>query len=74
MVLNAQQREGQRIINDLLDEYPTGTFLNELAAPLALAASQSGSGQADVAPRTLHRVKAFNRERGHASPKPAPTL
>jgi len=59
MVLNGQQREGQKIINDLLHEYSTDTFLNELAAPLVLAASQLASGQTDAALRTLDRVKAF---------------
>jgi serine/threonine protein kinase/tetratricopeptide (TPR) repeat protein len=59
MVLNGQQREGQKIISDLLHQYPTATFLNEFAGPLALAASQLSSGQAEAALRTLDRVKAF---------------
>jgi serine/threonine protein kinase/tetratricopeptide (TPR) repeat protein len=59
MVLNGQEREAQKIINDLLHEYPTDTFLNELDAPLVLAGSQLSLGQADAALRTLDRVKPF---------------
>jgi serine/threonine protein kinase/Tfp pilus assembly protein PilF len=59
MVLNGQEREGQKIIGSLLREHPADAFLNELAAPLALAASQLGSGQPDAALRTLDRVKPF---------------
>jgi eukaryotic-like serine/threonine-protein kinase len=59
MVLNGQEREAQRIISDLLHEYPTDTFLNELDTPLALAASQLSRDQADAALRTLDRVKPF---------------
>jgi serine/threonine protein kinase/Tfp pilus assembly protein PilF len=59
MVLNGQEREGQKIIGSLLREHLADAFLNELAAPLALAASQLGSGQADAALRTLDRVKPF---------------
>jgi Flp pilus assembly protein TadD/tRNA A-37 threonylcarbamoyl transferase component Bud32 len=59
MVLNGQEREAQKIINDLLHEYPVDTFLNELDAPLTLAASQLSVGQDDAALRTLDRVKPF---------------
>jgi serine/threonine protein kinase/Flp pilus assembly protein TadD len=59
MVLRGQEREAQKIVNDLLHEYPLDTILNELDAPLALAASQLGLGQADAALRTLDRVKPF---------------
>ena len=59
MVLNAQEPEAQKVINDLLRDYPTDTFLNELDVPLALAASQSSLGQAEAALRTLDRVKPF---------------
>jgi Flp pilus assembly protein TadD len=59
MVLNAQEPEARKIIDDLLREYPTDTFLNELDAPLALAASQLRLGQADAALRSLDRVKPF---------------
>ncbi len=59
MVLNGQERETQKIIHDLLHEYPVDTFLNELDAPLTLAASQFSLGQADAALRTLDRVKPF---------------
>jgi hypothetical protein len=58
MVLNGQEREAQRIINEMLHEYPAATFLNELDTPLTLAASQLGVGQA-AALRTLDRVKPF---------------
>lgn len=59
MVLNAQEREGQKIINDLVREYPADTFLNELDTPLALAASQLSVGENDAALRTLDQVKPF---------------
>jgi eukaryotic-like serine/threonine-protein kinase len=59
MVLSGQEREAQKTINDLLHEYPVDTFLNELDAPLTLAASQLGLGQADAALRTLDRVEPF---------------
>jgi eukaryotic-like serine/threonine-protein kinase len=59
MVLNGQEREAQKIISDLLHEYPADTFLNELDTPLTLAASQLSLGQADAALRTLDRVKPF---------------
>jgi eukaryotic-like serine/threonine-protein kinase len=59
MVLNGQGREAQKVVADLLHEYPNDTFLNELDTPLALAASQLGAGQADAALGTLDRVKQF---------------
>jgi tRNA A-37 threonylcarbamoyl transferase component Bud32/thioredoxin-like negative regulator of GroEL len=59
MILNGQEREAQKIINDQLHDYPTNTFLSELDAPLVLAASQLSLGQADAALRTLDRVKPF---------------
>jgi eukaryotic-like serine/threonine-protein kinase len=59
MALNSQEREAQKIINDLLHAYSGDTFLNELDAPLTLAASQLGLGQADRALRSLDRVKPF---------------
>jgi Flp pilus assembly protein TadD/predicted Ser/Thr protein kinase len=59
MVINGQGREAQKIINDLLHEYPVDTFLNELDTPLTLAASQLSLGQADAALHTLDRVKPF---------------
>ena len=59
MVLNGQEREAQKIVNDLLHKYPTSTFLNELDTPLTLATSQLSLGQADAALRTLDRVKPF---------------
>jgi predicted Zn-dependent protease len=59
MVLNDQQREAQKMLSDLLHEYPTDTIFSELDAPLVLAASQLGSGQASDALRTLDRAKPF---------------
>jgi serine/threonine protein kinase/tetratricopeptide (TPR) repeat protein len=59
MILNGQEREAQKIMRDLLHEYPTDTFLNELDSPLVLAASQLASGQAGAALRTLNRAKPF---------------
>ena len=59
MIINGQGREAQKIIGDLLHEYPADTFLNELDTPLTLAASQLSLGQADAALRTLDRVKPF---------------
>jgi serine/threonine protein kinase/Flp pilus assembly protein TadD len=59
MVINGQEREAQKIISDLLHDYPADTFLNELDTPLTLAASQLSLGQADAALRTLDQVKPF---------------
>ena len=59
MILNGQEHEAQKIINDLLHEYPADTFLNELDTPLVLAASELSFGQADAALRALDRVKPF---------------
>jgi eukaryotic-like serine/threonine-protein kinase len=59
MALNGQEREAQKIINDLLHDYPADTFLNELDVPLVLAASQLSLGQTEAALRTLDRVRAF---------------
>jgi eukaryotic-like serine/threonine-protein kinase len=59
MVLNGQEREAEKIINDLLHEHPADTFLSELDAPLVLASSQLSHGQVDAALRTLDGVKPF---------------
>jgi eukaryotic-like serine/threonine-protein kinase len=59
MVLSGQEREAQKIISDLLHDYPADTFLNESDLPLTLAVSQLSLGQADAALRTLDRVKPF---------------
>jgi serine/threonine protein kinase/Flp pilus assembly protein TadD len=59
MVIMGQEGEAQKIIDHLLHEYPTDTFLNELDAPLVLAASQLSLGHADAALRTLDRAKPF---------------
>jgi eukaryotic-like serine/threonine-protein kinase len=59
MILNGQEAEAQKIISDLLHEYPNDTFLNEFDTPLALAASQLRRGQADDALRALDPVKTL---------------
>jgi eukaryotic-like serine/threonine-protein kinase len=59
MLLNGQEHEAEKIINDLLHQYPADTFLNELDTPLALAASQLSRGQADATLHTLDQVKPF---------------
>jgi serine/threonine protein kinase/tetratricopeptide (TPR) repeat protein len=59
MILSSQEREAQKIINDLLHDYPADTFLNELDVPLVLAASQLSLGQTEAALRTLDRVRPF---------------
>ncbi len=59
MILNGQEREAQKITHDLLHDHPADTFLNELDAPLVLAASQLSLGQADAALRSLDGVKPF---------------
>ena len=59
MVLNGEEWKAQKIISDLLHEYPADTFLNELQTPLILAASQLSVREADAALRTLHRVTPF---------------
>jgi eukaryotic-like serine/threonine-protein kinase len=59
MVLNGEEWKAQKIISDLLHEYPADTFLNELQTPLILAASQLSVREADAALRTLDRVTPF---------------
>lgn len=59
MLLNGQEREAQKIINDLLHDYPADTFLNELDTPLARAASELNLGHADAALSTLDQTKPF---------------
>jgi tetratricopeptide (TPR) repeat protein/tRNA A-37 threonylcarbamoyl transferase component Bud32 len=59
MVLNGQEREAQKIINDLLREHPADTFLNEFDTPIALAALELKLAHADAAVRTLDRTKPF---------------
>ena len=60
MVLAGQEHEAQKLISDMLQQRPADTFLNELDAPLVLASSQLGSGQADAALLTLDRAKPFD--------------
>jgi eukaryotic-like serine/threonine-protein kinase len=60
MVLDGQEHEAQKLMSDLLHEHPADTFLNELDAPIVLASSQLGSGQAHAALHTLDRTKPFD--------------
>jgi serine/threonine protein kinase/tetratricopeptide (TPR) repeat protein len=59
MALNGQGVEAQQIIDVLLREDPSDTLLNAVDAPLVLAASQLGSGQAEQALRSLEPVKPY---------------
>jgi eukaryotic-like serine/threonine-protein kinase len=59
MALNEQGPEAQQILGRLLRENASDTFLNRVDAPVVLAASQLGSGQAGMALRTLDQVKPF---------------
>jgi eukaryotic-like serine/threonine-protein kinase len=59
MVVSGQEREAQKIVNDMLREYPADTLLLELDTPLALAASQLSRSENDAALHTLDRVKTF---------------
>ncbi len=59
MALNRQGPEAQQIMDSLLRENPNDTLLNAVDAPLVLAASQLGSGQADQALLSLEPVKSY---------------
>jgi len=59
MASNGQEHEAQRIIDELIREHPTDTRVNEVDAPLILAASQLSMGHAEAALLTLDRVKTF---------------
>ncbi len=59
MALNRQGPEAQQIMNSLLRENSSDTLLNIVDAPLVLAASQLGSGEADQALRNLEPVKPY---------------
>ncbi len=59
MALNGQGLEAQQIMDRLVRENPSDTLLNAVDAPLVLAASQLGSGQADQALRSLESVKPY---------------
>ena len=59
MALNGQGLEAQRIMDGLVRENPSDTLLNAVDAPVVLAASQLGSGQADPALRSLEPVKPY---------------
>jgi eukaryotic-like serine/threonine-protein kinase len=59
MALNGQGPEAQQIMDRLVRENPSDTLLNAVDAPLVLAASQLGSGQADQALRSLEIVKPY---------------
>ncbi len=59
MALNGQGLEAQQIMDRLVRENPADTLLNEVDAPLVLAASQLGRGQTDQALRSLEPVKPY---------------
>jgi tetratricopeptide (TPR) repeat protein len=59
LALNRQGPEAQQMMNTLLRENPSDTLLNIVDAPLVLAASQLGSGQADQALRSLEPVQPY---------------
>jgi Tfp pilus assembly protein PilF/predicted Ser/Thr protein kinase len=59
MALNRQGPEAQQIMDSLLRENPSDALLNTVDAPLVLAASQLGSGQADQALSSLETVKPY---------------
>jgi len=59
MALNGQGLEAQQIMDRLVRENPSDTLLNAVDAPLVLAASQLGSGQADQALSSLEPVKPY---------------
>jgi len=59
MALNGQGPEAQQIMDRLLRENPSDTLLNAVDAPLVLAATQLGGGQADQALRSLEPVKPY---------------
>jgi predicted Zn-dependent protease len=59
MVLNGQGLEARQIMDGLVRENPSDTLLNAVDAPLILAASQLGSGQADQVLRSLESVKPY---------------
>jgi serine/threonine protein kinase/tetratricopeptide (TPR) repeat protein len=59
MALNGQGPEAQHIMDSLVHDHPSDTFLNGVDVPVVLAASQLGNGQADAALRTLDQVKPY---------------
>jgi eukaryotic-like serine/threonine-protein kinase len=59
MALNGQGPEAQHIMDSLVHDHPSDTFLNGVDVPVVLAASQLSSGQADAALRTLDQVKPY---------------
>jgi eukaryotic-like serine/threonine-protein kinase len=59
LALNRQGPEAQQMMNTLLRENPSDTLLNIVDAPLVLAASELGSGQADQALHSLEPVQPY---------------
>jgi serine/threonine protein kinase/tetratricopeptide (TPR) repeat protein len=59
MALNGQEHLTPKILDGLIRERPTDTLLNEIDAPLVVAASQLSTGHAEPALHTLERVKPF---------------
>jgi predicted Zn-dependent protease len=59
MALNGQAAGARQIIDRLVRENPSDTFLNAIDVPVVLAAGQLESGHADQALRTLDPVKPY---------------
>jgi eukaryotic-like serine/threonine-protein kinase len=59
MALNGQGPEAQHIMDSLVHDHASDTFLNGIDVPVVLAASQLSNGQADAALRTLDQVKPY---------------
>jgi eukaryotic-like serine/threonine-protein kinase len=59
MALNGQGPEAQHIMDSLVHDHPSDTFLNGVDVPVVLAASQLSNGQAEAALRTLDQVKPY---------------
>ena len=59
MALNGQGLEAQQIMDRLVRENRSDTLLNAVDAPLVLAASQLGRGQADQALHSLEPSRAY---------------
>jgi serine/threonine protein kinase/tetratricopeptide (TPR) repeat protein len=59
MALSGQRREARQIVDGLVRDRPSDTFLNGIDVPVILATSQLISGQPDAALRTLNQVKPY---------------
>jgi len=59
MALNGEASEARQLMDRLMRENPSDTFLNAVDAPVVLAASQLKNGQADQALLSLQAVKPY---------------